>query len=102
MSEIIVTELYVSCIDQKINGRVYMAGEMVPEAGSLPTLAALLDTNRLRVASTAMPPSGGMEESAADLGVEEAQPRAEEAPRKKRKYTRRKKTKKRSKEATVG
>ncbi len=46
-----VVEEYVSCREQKINGRLYCANQVVPDAGTLTTLPALLRTNRLRLRS---------------------------------------------------
>jgi len=46
-----VVEEYVSCREQKINGRLYCVNQVVPDAGTLTTLPALIRTNRLRLRS---------------------------------------------------
>lgn len=95
MSEIVISEAYVSAVDQQINGRIYMAGEIVPDAHSIPTLAALLQTNRIRQHSTATP-MVEPEEKAEDLGIAEARP-----PRANKKKTA-KRIRKRTKKARKG
>ena len=97
MSEIVISEVYVSAVDQQINGRIYMAGEVVPDAHAIPTLAALLRTNRMRQHSTATPLSTTTpEEAPEDLGTEEARP-----PRAKKAKRTRKRTKRARKGATA-
>lgn len=76
-----IQEVYVSCRDQQINGRIYHRGEVVPGADALPTLPALLRTNRLRLTSvtTGPPPKAEQSESVTDLGstsAEESKPKA--------------------------
>lgn len=45
-----VIEQYVSCRPGlKVNGRIYAMEEVIPDAGSLSTLPALLRTNRIRL-----------------------------------------------------
>lgn len=46
-----VVEEYVSCREQKINGRLYIPNQIIPDAGTLTTLPALLRTNRIRLRS---------------------------------------------------
>lgn len=98
MPEIVISEVYTSGIDQKINGRVYMAGEIVPDAHAIPTFAALIQTKRLHQHSTATPMLEP-EEKAEDLGIAEARP--PRAERKKTVKRVRKRTKKAKKGATA-
>ena len=53
-----VTEVYVSCVEQKIEGIVYGVNQVVLRAASLATLAALLKTNRIRLTGFAPAPAG--------------------------------------------
>lgn len=68
-----VTEEYVSCSDKlQVNGVIYPAGEVVPSAGALKNLPALLKTNRLRIRSV----TTYEQEASQDLGQVQARPRA--------------------------
>ena len=83
-----VTEVYVSCVEQKIEGIVYGVNQVVPRAASLATLPALLHTKRIRLTGFASvsPPAP---EPGIDLGsAQSVKPQA-----------RRKKTKKASRRA---
>lgn len=66
MPEVRIKEIYVSCIEQKINGRVYGSGDEVPDAHALPTLAALLNTKRIRITQSVVEDGRNV----ADLGTE--------------------------------
>lgn len=65
----VAVEEYVSCVDQRVRGIVYTAGEVVPGAEELSTLPALLRTNRMRVRTRFVQPD------AEDIGSAQAAPK---------------------------
>jgi len=68
----VVTEEYVSCVTQQICGKVYGPNEVVPGADLLPTLPALLRTNRIRTKpKVVITPDDP--DSAQDIGSAQAQ-----------------------------